>query len=310
MVYFFFLLDHYSSWSNILVILKAILDKLLFNNYLLQNTQITLAPPCPGQASPGLTAGPRSPALTSSTCLWRTPSAGISTFSDCLSMWIVSYELWAVWLFDFTTVWLSYCPSENLPVWLSVQGLSACLPVCMSDCLWTYYLPIFNSLFRDYLPAWLSVQGLFACLTVRAGTICLSANVPVWLSVQRLSTCLCRDYVTEKLFSALQADVVPVVLGGADYSSLLPPHSYIDMQVFLPPTSSYLVYLPSSHHLYLPSFYIFPPSTSSLLLHLPSFKFYISLLSKSSLVPHLVTSTYSLLLCAPTYIHIHIQILQ
>ncbi|CAK1542550.1 unnamed protein product [Leptosia nina] len=39
-----------------------------------------------------------------------------------------------------------------------------------------------------------------------------------------------EDYVTEKLLTALQHDVVPVVLGGADYSRFLPPGSYLDAQ--------------------------------------------------------------------------------
>ncbi|KAH8245405.1 hypothetical protein KR032_009882 [Drosophila birchii] len=43
---------------------------------------------------------------------------------------------------------------------------------------------------------------------------------------------LCDDYVTEKLFNALHRNIVPVVFGGADYSRILPPHSYIDANRF------------------------------------------------------------------------------
>ncbi|XP_017062887.2 LOW QUALITY PROTEIN: alpha-(1,3)-fucosyltransferase C [Drosophila eugracilis] len=43
---------------------------------------------------------------------------------------------------------------------------------------------------------------------------------------------LCDDYVTEKLFGALQRIIIPVVFGGADYSRILPPHSYIDANRF------------------------------------------------------------------------------
>ncbi len=39
---------------------------------------------------------------------------------------------------------------------------------------------------------------------------------------------LCPDYVTEKFFKVLHHDLVPIVFGGADYSALAPPHSYID----------------------------------------------------------------------------------
>ena len=43
---------------------------------------------------------------------------------------------------------------------------------------------------------------------------------------------LCKDYVTEKFFDAMSRNVVPVVYGGANYSAIAPPHSYIDMLDF------------------------------------------------------------------------------
>ncbi|XP_025085508.1 alpha-(1,3)-fucosyltransferase C-like [Pomacea canaliculata] len=43
---------------------------------------------------------------------------------------------------------------------------------------------------------------------------------------------LCTDYVTEKAFLTLKYDVVPVVRGGANYSSLVPPMSVIDTSAF------------------------------------------------------------------------------
>ncbi len=39
---------------------------------------------------------------------------------------------------------------------------------------------------------------------------------------------LCKDYVTEKVFSNLNRDMVLIVYGGANYSDFLPPKSYID----------------------------------------------------------------------------------
>ena len=39
---------------------------------------------------------------------------------------------------------------------------------------------------------------------------------------------ICKDYVTEKFFNALNHDVIPIVLGGANYSSIAPYKSYID----------------------------------------------------------------------------------
>ncbi|XP_064479873.1 glycoprotein 3-alpha-L-fucosyltransferase A-like [Ornithodoros turicata] len=43
---------------------------------------------------------------------------------------------------------------------------------------------------------------------------------------------LCRDYVTEKFYSVLGYDVVPVVMGYANYSAFSPPGSYIDALSF------------------------------------------------------------------------------
>ena len=39
----------------------------------------------------------------------------------------------------------------------------------------------------------------------------------------------CNDYVTEKFYIALDMDIVPIVMGGANYSAIAPPGSYIDV---------------------------------------------------------------------------------
>ena len=63
---------------------------------------------------------------------------------------------------------------------------------------------------------------------------------------------LCRDYVTEKFFSILQHDLVPIVLGSADYASIAPPHSYIDVTQFKSPAdlATYLLELDADDELY------------------------------------------------------------
>ena len=42
----------------------------------------------------------------------------------------------------------------------------------------------------------------------------------------------CTDYVTEKLFITLTMDIVPIVMGGANYSAIAPPGSFIDVNDF------------------------------------------------------------------------------
>ena len=43
---------------------------------------------------------------------------------------------------------------------------------------------------------------------------------------------LCNQYVTEKVFLRLKHNIVPIVYGQANYSQILPPHSYINIQDF------------------------------------------------------------------------------
>lgn len=45
---------------------------------------------------------------------------------------------------------------------------------------------------------------------------------------------LCKDYITEKLYNVLYYPIVPVVYGAGNYSSVLPPHSYIDARQYSP----------------------------------------------------------------------------
>ena len=56
---------------------------------------------------------------------------------------------------------------------------------------------------------------------------------------------ICNDYVTEKFFKVLDNDIVPVVLGGADYSKLAPEKSFIDARDFrsIADLAGYLKYL-------------------------------------------------------------------
>ncbi|KAK4328604.1 hypothetical protein Pmani_001080 [Petrolisthes manimaculis] len=72
----------------------------------------------------------------------------------------------------------------------------------------------------------------------------LSKDYKFYLSFENS---LCKDYVTEKLFSKLRIDVLPVVYGFGNYSMLAPPHSYIDALSFpnVKALADYLLYL---HH--------------------------------------------------------------
>ena len=61
----------------------------------------------------------------------------------------------------------------------------------------------------------------------------------------------CRDYVTEKFFEALRRDIVPIVYGGANYSRIAPPHSFIDARQYKPQQlAEYLKLLDANDALY------------------------------------------------------------
>ena len=63
---------------------------------------------------------------------------------------------------------------------------------------------------------------------------------------------LCTDYITEKLWSRMEQGIVPIVLGGADYKTYLPAHSYIDIRDFASPKAlaEYLHKLDNNDDLY------------------------------------------------------------
>lgn len=76
----------------------------------------------------------------------------------------------------------------------------------------------------------------------------IESNYKFYLSFENS---ICPEYVTEKFFRILQLDLVPVVYGGADYSAIAPPHSYIDARQYTPKElSKYLKKLQRDDNLY------------------------------------------------------------
>lgn len=67
---------------------------------------------------------------------------------------------------------------------------------------------------------------------------------------------LCRDYITEKVYKALEYDVIPIVYGAADYDSFLPPNSYINVMDFpsIQVLAEFLVELSNDEERYLTYF--------------------------------------------------------
>ena len=63
---------------------------------------------------------------------------------------------------------------------------------------------------------------------------------------------ICEDYITEKTFVPLQYEIIPVVLGGGNYSRDTPPHSVINARDFKSPNelANYLILLAADEQRY------------------------------------------------------------
>ncbi|XP_055936633.1 glycoprotein 3-alpha-L-fucosyltransferase A-like [Argiope bruennichi] len=59
-------------------------------------------------------------------------------------------------------------------------------------------------------------------------SICYEEVLKQYKFYLSLENAICKDYVTEKFFNVYNYDIVPVVLGGVNYSSLAPKGSFIN----------------------------------------------------------------------------------
>ncbi|CAN8003230.1 unnamed protein product, partial [Ixodes hexagonus] len=67
------------------------------------------------------------------------------------------------------------------------------------------------------------------------GSGCYESFERKYFFILAFENSICKDYVTEKFFLALQYDLVPVVFGGANHSKMAPERSYIDAMSFETP---------------------------------------------------------------------------
>lgn len=114
------------------------------------------------------------------------------------------------------------------------------------------------------LQKYISVDVYGACGPLKCGVIekryseghcnrMLERDYKFYLSFENS---ICKDYVTEKFGRTLRFDVIPVTLGGANYSQVAPPHSYINALEFSSPRqlAIYLKYLAKNKAEYLKYF--------------------------------------------------------
>ncbi|OQV24669.1 putative Alpha-(1,3)-fucosyltransferase C [Hypsibius exemplaris] len=86
---------------------------------------------------------------------------------------------------------------------------------------------------QRYFPV--DVAGRCGTLTCPKGSSQCSQQLSQYKFYLAFENGLCLDYVTEKAYRAFSYDILPIVLGGGNYSALLPPNSFLNVADFATP---------------------------------------------------------------------------
>ena len=104
------------------------------------------------------------------------------------------------------------------------------------------------------LQNYIDVDVYGGCGSKQCGTIndCNEMMARDYKFVLSLEHTLCTDFISEKMFWALESGSVPVVYGKANYQEFAPPHSYIDINEFSSPKAlaDHLIMLGSDSRMY------------------------------------------------------------
>ncbi|XP_013775637.2 alpha-(1,3)-fucosyltransferase C-like [Limulus polyphemus] len=73
------------------------------------------------------------------------------------------------------------------------------------------------------------------CYPINPVMTCFKSLAQQYIFYLAFENSICKDYATEKLYMALKVGLIPVMFSGANYSSFLPPNSYIDALNFSSP---------------------------------------------------------------------------
>ncbi|XP_055350299.1 alpha-(1,3)-fucosyltransferase C-like isoform X2 [Paramacrobiotus metropolitanus] len=138
------------------------------------------------------------------------------------------------------TVWNSSSELDQL-----LRNKTGLVVTFVSNC---FSVPSRRDVYTATLAQYVSVDVYGDCGTkqcnISTPEICdkLLVNYKFYLAFENS---ICKDYVTEKVNRAYNNGAVPVVYGGANYSALFPPHSFINVLDFDSPKAlaDYLVFL-------------------------------------------------------------------
>ncbi|XP_037804725.1 alpha-(1,3)-fucosyltransferase C-like [Penaeus monodon] len=125
---------------------------------------------------------------------------------------------------DSSRDWSAFLRRPRLAAWM------------VSHCRTSSHRERYVKKLQEYIPV--TVYGRCSrrrCVKSSQNKVCFtSVLVPSYSFYLSFENSICNDYITEKLWNALQYGLVPVVYGGANYSALLPPNSYIDANTLKP----------------------------------------------------------------------------
>ena len=98
----------------------------------------------------------------------------------------------------------------------------------------------------------INIDIVGACPRIKCNRACMKRYFQSHKFYLAFENSLCTDYITEKVWSRMSRRIVPIVLGGADYKTYLPPHSYINVKDFSSPKdlATYLYILHRNDTLY------------------------------------------------------------
>ena len=93
----------------------------------------------------------------------------------------------------------------------------------------------YAKLLAEYIPVDIVGRcGNMSCPLPKSSTTCILRLAKNYMFYLAFENSYCKDYYTEKITGPLRRGMVPIVMGAANYSRLLPPHSFIDANDFSP----------------------------------------------------------------------------
>ena len=139
---------------------------------------------------------------------------------------------------------------QSMPVNVAI-GKSKLVAWAVSNCKTPSRREQYVAELQKYIPV--DIYGKCGNLTCDRKGKCFSDIGKTYKFYLSFENSICEDYITEKLYGImLIGGIVPVVMGGANYSKLLPPHSVINVMDFSTPRAlaKYLLKLDGNDTLY------------------------------------------------------------